>query len=230
MIRLYMVVEGQTEETFVNMVLVNHLGQFNIVADARCVETSRRRGRIYRGGVIDYRRVKKDLSLWMKEDQNKDSYFTTMFDVYALPNDFPGFADAQKQSDPYTRVVTLEKAFADDVEHRRFIPYLQLHEFEALLLCDPSTFEARFDEHADKIQSLVAECSQFTSPELIDDGKNSAPSKRIIRKIPEYEGAKVSAGPLIAQKIGLPAMQQQCPHFNEWMTKLENLEKSASMS
>ncbi|MGE0684731.1 MAG: DUF4276 family protein [Candidatus Binatia bacterium] len=225
MIRLHMVVEGQTEETFVNMVLVEHLGQFNIVTDARCVETSRRRGQIYRGGVLDYRRVKKDLSLWMKEDQNEDAYFTTMLDVYALPEDSPGFADAQKQSDPYSRVATLEKAFADDIEHRRFIPHLQLHEFEALLFCDLSKFDARFNEHADKIQSLAAECSQFTSPELIDDGKNSAPSKRIIREIPEYEGAKASAGPLIAQKIGLLTMRQKCRHFNDWLDKLETLKR-----
>src|SRR5262249_36994644 len=150
--------------------LAEHFGQFDITTDARCVETSRRRSRIYRGGAIDYRRVKKDLELWMKEDQNEDAYFTTMFDVYALPNDFPGFADAQKQSDPYMRVATLEEAFADDMKHRRFIPYLQLYEFEALLFCDPSKFDARFNEHADKIQSLINVCAQFDSPELIDDG------------------------------------------------------------
>lgn len=108
MIRLHLVVEGQTEETFVNRVLVEHFGQFNIVSDARCVETSRKRGKIYRGGVIDYRRVKSDLVRWMKEDQNTDARFTTMLDLYTLPEDFPRFAEAKQQSDPHGRVAMLE--------------------------------------------------------------------------------------------------------------------------
>ena len=41
MIRLHLVVEGQTEEEFVNSVLVDYLGQFQISTDARCVLTSR---------------------------------------------------------------------------------------------------------------------------------------------------------------------------------------------
>lgn len=230
MIRLHLVVEGQTEETFVNRLLVEHFGQFNIVTDARCVETSRRQGRIYRGGVIDYQRVRNDLSRWMKEDQNANARFTTMLDLYALPEDFPRFAEAKQQSDPYGRVAMLEQAFAGDVGDRRFLAYLQLHEFEALLLSDPAQFEERFSEHADNIRNLVNLVAQFTSPELIDDDQYSAPSKRIIKEIPEYEGAKVSAGPLVAQKIGVSAMRQKCQHFDEWLSKLERLDTAAMLS
>jgi hypothetical protein len=83
MIRLHIVVEGQTEETFVNRVLSYHLGQYNISVDARQVETSRKHARIYRGGFDrsrGYQRARRDLALWMQEDQNADAYFTTMFD------------------------------------------------------------------------------------------------------------------------------------------------------
>ncbi len=58
MIRLHIIVEGQTEEAFVKRVLRDHLGMFNIVTDVRCVETSRNSRRIYRGGVILVRAVK----------------------------------------------------------------------------------------------------------------------------------------------------------------------------
>lgn len=223
MIRLHMVVEGQTEEEFVNSILAIHLGVFNISTDARQMETSRRRARIYRGGLVGYAHAKRDLTLWMREDQRPDAFFTTMFDLYALPEDFPAFHDARKLSDPYLRVARLEEAFAKDLAHQRFVPYLQLFEFEALILSDPAKFESRFIEHVNKIQELVTICSQFDSPELIDDGDETAPSKRIIKEVPAYEGTKASAGPLIAAKIGLPTIRQKCPHFNTWLTKLENL-------
>ncbi len=96
MIRLHMIVQGQTEEAFVNQVLVNHFGYFNVIVDVRAVETSRRHGRIYRGGLLDYQRAKRDLVRWMREDQNNDAFFSTMFDLYALPDDFPAYAAAQR--------------------------------------------------------------------------------------------------------------------------------------
>ena len=89
MIRLHFVVEGQTEETFVNTLLCPHLGQFNVSADARRVEMSPG----YRGGLTSYARAKRDLSRWMKQDQHSDARFTSMFDLYALPADFPQFAE-----------------------------------------------------------------------------------------------------------------------------------------
>ena len=65
--------------------------------------------------------------------------------------------------------------------------------------------------------------SQFASPELIDDGEQSAPSKRIIHEIPEYEGMKASAGPLIAEKIGLETLRVKCRHFGAWVSRMERL-------
>jgi hypothetical protein len=101
MIRLHVVAEGQTEEEFVNTVLSLHLGAFDISTDVRCVETSRDRRGIHRGGMLDYRRAKRDLTFWMREDRRADAFFTTMFDLYALPDDFPGFDAGKGEKDPY---------------------------------------------------------------------------------------------------------------------------------
>ena len=60
-----------------------------------------------------------------------------MFDLYALPADFPGYAEARREVDPYGKVRILEDALGNDIADRRFIPYIQLHEFEALILADP---------------------------------------------------------------------------------------------
>lgn len=223
MIRLHVIVEGQTEETFVNVVLANHFGRFDIVTNVRCVMTSRRHGVKHQGGLTSYTRAAKDIILWMKEDQNSDAYFTTMFDLYALPNDFPGYDESRQIAEAYDRVAHLEKSLAREVDHRRFIPYLQLHEFEALVLSDPTKLDSAFPGRDKAIASLVDMCEEFDSPELIDDGHESAPSKRIIQEIPEYEGRKSSVGPLTAEKIGLDVLRAKCRHFAEWLDGIEKL-------
>lgn len=225
MIRLNMIVEGQTEERFVHDVLEEHLAARNIFVAVRCVETSRdkKRHKIYRGGMIDYRRAKNDILRWMKEDQRPEAWFTTMFDLYALPEDFPGHDEARKASTPQLRVVALETALQNQVNHLRFIPYLQLHEFEALLLADPTKFDWVFIEHSQAIARLVALAAPYATPEDINDNTTTAPSKHIIYEIPEYEFQKASAGPIIASKIGLQTLRQKCPHFDSWLTRLETL-------
>jgi hypothetical protein len=224
--RLNFVVEGQTEEAFVNSVFRPHLGSFDIVATARCVTTRRDRRRpdiVHRGGLPDYGKARRDLERWMAEDGG--AAFTTMFDLYALPEDFPGFDEARRRNDPYERVTFLEAALAADLgpgEHR-LIPYLQLHEFEALLFSDPAKFDWEYLEHDRQIARLVEIAEAHESPELIDDGPETAPSKRIAQHIPEYAYQKASAGPLIAQRIGIERMRERCPHFAEWLGRLESL-------
>lgn len=163
----------------------------------------------------------------MKEDQNSEASFTTMFDLYALPPNFPCFDQAKRHNDPYRRVTDLEEAFYHDINEvvncTRFVPYIQLHEFESLVLAGPQQLDGKFLDHDRPIRKLVAMAATFTSPELIDDGNQTAPSKRIIREIPEYEGMKVSAGPMVAGKIGLPTLRSKCRHFNEWLNRLESL-------
>lgn len=227
MVRLNALVEGSTEEGFVNRVLAAHLGQHHVFVRARRVETSRQRRyetvRIYRGGLRSYEPVRADLKRWMKEDNRADAFFTTMFDLYALPEDFPGYDAARHLTDPYQRIEALELAMAEDVDHQRFIPYLQLHEFEALVLSEPRRFDWEYIEprHEGGIAALEALRASVASPELINDGPNTAPSKRILNLIPEY--SKAVAGPLIAGHIGIEAIRSACPHFNRWILGLERL-------
>lgn len=223
MIRLHIIAEGQTEEEFVKTILAEHLANFNVITDVHCVTTKRTKTQVHRGGLVSYEKAKKDILLWLKQEKGKDVRFTTMLDLYALPNDFPQIDEAKRISDPYQKVKKLETALADNINDYRFIPYIQLHEFEALILTDPSKLIDRFPEYDKPVQELVANCKKYSSPELINDGETTAPSKRIIQFIPSYKGAKLSVAPLMVQKIGLPTIRNQCPHFNEWLIQLENL-------
>lgn len=90
-VRLNFIVEGQTEETFVNQSLKPHLSHFSISVSARVVTTRKKRGVKYRGGLSTYLKAQRDIILWTKQDKNADVRFTTMFDLYGLPTDFPGY-------------------------------------------------------------------------------------------------------------------------------------------
>ena len=220
--RLHITAEGQTEERYVNGVLVPHLGNIHqVVADVRAVKTGRKRGRDYRGGLLVYEVAKRDIRDWMKEEvKNRDAWFTTMFDLYALPSDFPGQAEARLESNPYEKVRILEDALKQDISHRQFIPYIQLHEFEALILADPQKLDSEYLEHDTAISNLVA-LVEGKNPEEINDGLDSAPSKRIIAEIPLYERQKATVGPVVVEKIGLAPLRRKCRHFHEWIEKLE---------
>ncbi|MGL4943460.1 MAG: DUF4276 family protein [Thermoguttaceae bacterium] len=222
MIHLHITAEGQTEQNFANKVLAEHLAQFQVVADARSVLTSKdkRAGCVYRGGLLDYQRAKQDILTWMKHDNRPECRFTTMFDLYALPDDFPGFADAARQRNPYDRVRILEEAFAKDINDPRFIPYIQLHEFEALILAAPQHLDWEYIDHATPIANLIRIVGD-QNPELINDGAATAPSKRILKEIPEY--SKATAGVAVAQHIGLATLRKQCQHFCDWLSLLEQL-------
>lgn len=223
MIRLNIIVEGQTEETFVNKVLRPHLGSFNVFVSARRVETGRKRGKIFRGGMTSYLKAQKDIKLWMKEDKGGDVRFTTMFDFYRLPNDFPGFEEAKRKPDPYKQIEIIEDSFTADIASSRFIPYLQLHEYEALLFSDLDKFHHYYIDHNSQLTKLKKDVSGVTNPELINNNPETAPSKRIIKYLPYYEGEKPSAGPIIAEHIGLQKIRSKCHHFNAWVSLLESL-------
>lgn len=224
MMRLHVTVEGQTEEGFVNRTLKPHLANFGVYADVRCVMTGRKGGIGYRGGMAGYPKAKNDIVRWLREDRNADVAFTTMFDYYALPNDFPGYAEAKKLRDPYKKVAAVEKALAEDMADRRFIPYIQLHEFEALLFVKPEKFGIEYFGNQQGIAKLQAIAEEFGSPELINQGSETAPSKRIIGVYPDYANNKAAIGSMIAHEIGIDEMKKACSHFNAWVTRLEQLD------
>ena len=226
LIRLHIIVEGQTEEGFVNEVLAPELGAQNVFADAHRITTGRRHGRSFRGGLTNYEQLSRDIELWMKQDQNENSWFTTMIDFYRLPNNFPGRPGLPQNLAARDQVEYFEAELAKDIIERlqdlpvsrRFVPYIQLHEFEALLFSEPGGFLEAFPDEQKAVDRLQQVREQFLSPEDINHGASTAPSKRILEALPDYQ--KPVAGLLTAQRIGLSTIRHECPHFNEWISRL----------
>jgi hypothetical protein len=225
MVRLYFYVEGQTEQEYAARVLRPHLAGFGVqVMGAVLAASGRKRGRVFRGGGSRYQRMRNDLGNLLRQDAHADARFTTMFDLYALHDGFPGWDEAEKQRQiPHERVLTLERAFAADVGDPRFVPHIQLYEFETILLCAPGHFALVYEESGAGIASLQAAVATATSPELVNDGDTTAPSKRIISHFPQYSGQKTTIGVELANCVGIDTTRILCAHFDRWLKTLESL-------
>ncbi len=220
MIRVHVLVEGQTEETFVEKVMQPHFNRLNIYLFPRRIG---KRG--HRGGVGEYDRARKDILRTLKQEAS--TFCTTMFDYYGMPPDsWPKREEANYR--PFAeKAAMVEAAMLADISAplgnrfncSRFVPYVQMHEFEALLFSNPKVLATSLGLSDDAaIQSIR---HQFHSPEEINDGHETAPSKRIKRLNKGYD--KIRLGALVSQKIGLNVIRAQCPHFNEWIGNLEAL-------
>lgn len=216
MTRIYLLVEGQTEEAFVRELLEPHYARLGLYLTPIIVSTSPS----HKGGVVSYEKIKPQLQRLCRRDPA--AHVTTLFDLYALPQNFPGKTAVTYPSkgSGHQKATFLEAHMAQDIDQINFIPNLMVHEFEALLFVQPSKF-ADWTDSNKAVIALGDQAQKYTTPEDINDSPESAPSKRILKAMPEYQ--KTFHGPLIACEIGLDAMRRACPHFNEWLGKLEAL-------
>ncbi len=218
--RLVVVVEGQTEEHFVTGVLGPHLLNHGVFAVATIVGTPKRRGSapLNKGGG-SWTRWERDLRRLLGSQHQQDVRVTTLFDLYRLPTGFPGLEMHCADRDTTRRCHNLEAALAALFDDRRFIPYLQRHEFEALVLASLDSLGRLLDTASD-LWGLSALSQEIAGrgPEDVDDGADSAPSKRLLRHVSGY--SKTVHGPLAVADTGLPALRAACPRFDIWVRLL----------
>jgi hypothetical protein len=170
------------------------------------------------GGIVTYSQFKKNT---IRLSSHGHFIVTTMIDLYRLPYDFPGMDTLDTKSNPGDRIAHLEDKLSDDLQELspKFIPYIQLHEFEALLFADIDTIDEILKiNRTSKLSNLKNILYQFGQAEYINTHKG--PSKHLSELYPNY--GKKTEGLRIADKIGLDSMRAKCPHFNEWLKKLED--------
>lgn len=218
MIRINILVEGQTEETFVRDVLVAHYSARGIFFNPILAQTSPG----HKGGVVSYGKIKNQLTKLCKQD--KKAYVTTMIDFYGLPTTFPGVQaqDYPSAAPALDQVMFLEDRLKINLGEPNFVPFLVLHEYEAFLFCQPEKFSDWVDGKTEKaVEALSAVAAAFDSPEAINNSPQTAPSKRIESILPQYK--KTLHGPIIAADIGLDVIRQKCQHFDSWLKSIEQL-------
>lgn len=215
MTRIYLLVEGQTEEAFVRELLTPHYSAMGIYLTPIIVNTSPG----HKGGVVSYAKIKPQIIRLCRQDVG--AMVSTLFDLYALPTDFPGKTDAlyPVNGTGAEKADFLETRMKQDINEFNFLPNLLVHEFEALLFTAPQKFAEWTDDT--NVVPALASAVEGCTPEDVNDSPLTAPSKRVLRVMPEYQ--KPFHGPLIACEIGLGSMRLACPHFNEWLLRLEGL-------
>lgn len=218
--RVYVVVEGLTEESFIKDVLAPVLWGHHVYLIPIILGTPG-----HRGGNTSYARVKKDIVVLLKQDAT--ACCSTMLDFYGLGDGFPGLPPSGTM--PNTeKVARIEQAVRADImvevpDRRadvRLIPYLQLHEYEGLLFSDPKAFASGIGQPQIAPQLQIVR-NAFTTPEDINDDVNTAPSKRVLGAYSSYR--KVLDGTAAARAVGIARMRQECPHFRAWIETLESL-------
>ena len=154
-------------------------------------------------------------------------YCTTFFDYYGLPSDFPGKSDGAALNDIADKqacVVRSLSSWAGDTigsePATRFIPYVQMYEFEGLLFSAPSSLAASLGDFGIEPEFQKIK-SEFSTPEWINDDVHTAPSKRISGLFPAFD--KPTGAILAAIEIGLEVIRRECALFDGWIKQLEGL-------
>ena len=225
MIRVHVICEGQTEEAFVKELMVEPFLAKGIILSPALIGKPG-----HKGGNFKFDRLLIDIKNRLLGDV--ECYCTTFFDFYGLPEAFPGKSTTthndtiqQKSQKINVELVNkLTRELGQDVM-RRFIPFIQMYEFEGLLFSYPEKMALGMDK-----PNLIAHFQQisdnFTTPEHINNGAQTAPSKRIIRVIRGYE--KPLMGVLAALEVGLDSMRENCQLFNQWLTDIEAIAGDAN--
>jgi hypothetical protein len=216
--KILILVEGQTEETFVKDILFPHLEKKSIYCIPKLATTKRvRSGPDFKGGIVSYGKLEIDIKRLLTDTSTVA--VTTMIDYYGFSTIVP-FKVAIKGGSCFERVILLEKMFKENIGHKKFLPYLQLHEFEALVFVSPGVVTAAFKQE-DKEAAINKIKSSFKTVEEINDNPATVPSRRLLTLFPSYQ--KTLHGPLIVKRTGLETIRKECSHFNQWLTQLENL-------
>ncbi|WP_421977586.1 DUF4276 family protein [Roseivirga seohaensis] len=220
--RLIIIGEGQTEQAFCKDILQPHFNKFDIFIQNPTISKSG-------GGIVEWVHLKADIERFLR---SSDASVTLLIDYYGIKDkhSFPGWEESKRIPDKAKRMDYLESAMSQDIEEtrNRFIPYIQLHEFEGLLFADERVFDRSFtQEEYDDYEYLQATFREFKNPEDINDGSKTAPSKRLERILRDYTSNKPSTkafwGPMLAGEIGLDQIRRKCPRFNQWIENLEQI-------
>lgn len=220
MSRVVAIVEGQTERTFVRDVLAPWLGWKGVMLTARLIGKPG-----HKGGIGEFARAEIEIANLLKQEAG--TVVTTMFDFYRMPTTWPGRANASRVShDKKARTVeeaikvAMQTHLGSAFDERRLLPYVQMHEYEALLFSQPNAISGvmRAKESVAELEEIR---KSFESPEHINDSPETAPSKRLEAIFPYYQ--KTFHGILASKAIAIETMRGECPHFDEWLTTLESL-------
>lgn len=212
-------VEGPTEQRFIKEILAPYFSPRYVFLKPIILKKPGASG-----GDVKFARAQKDIGIHLK--QRRDTWLTLLIDYYGIRSDWPGYEESKRlpRHDLKAKVMCehtareVEALFDAQGAAHRFIPYVSMHEFEALLFSDPGVLADALNVARSQIENILEACGE---PEAIDDSPSSAPSKRLASLSTRFK--KTTTGIEIARSIGIPKMRSACPLFNAWLEIIESL-------
>ncbi len=215
--RVLVLVEGQTEERFVKDVLAPFFEERQLFFQPTLLVTKRvKDGTSFKGGVTSFAKFQNDARRLLQGSGG--ALVTTIVDYYGLPVDFPGMSGRSATATPAERAAHVEAAINEALgSPGNFLPFLALHEFEAWLFAAPEMLSRAMAQPG--LEAALAAIRSQHAPEEINETPERAPSRRLLDLYPGYR--KTLHGPAAAKRIGIERIRNECPHFNAWISALE---------
>ncbi|MCK4608493.1 MAG: DUF4276 family protein [Gammaproteobacteria bacterium] len=226
-IDIYVIAEGKTEKIFIRDILAHEFGAKGIALHAPRIGAAR-----HKGGNVTFERMRRNIGSFFK--QRSDTYVSTMVDFTRIDTSWPGYESVCQHLKDNPNLSASKKAEILEAETKkkiitwfpeydvesRFVPYIEMHEFEALLFSDAEILAEKTGIDSKYIQEIVAE---YPNPEEINGTPEKAPGRRLRSLNAGYR--KVAMGKAVAETIGVQTIRAKCPHFNDWLVQLEELVK-----
>ena len=218
-VEIVVLVEGKTEQIFIQDLVAPYLAPRGIYIIPIQISKPGQKG-----GDVKFPRVQNDIGTHLK--QRSYTYLTLFVDYYGINAEWPGLAKAKGEATPAGKAGQVNAAtkskvndlFGDLDSDRRFIPYIAMFEFEALLFSGPEQLAEQLQVPRKSIDKILEQCGE---PERINDSQNTALSKRLESLSSRFK--KTSTGIAVAKAIGLHRIRERCPIFNGWLTQIEGL-------
>lgn len=203
--------EGETEEEFCKTLLSQYL-QGVCRIEVRLL-----------GGNCNWERIKNFAEKALK--QQKTAVVTTFFDYYGVKTkNFPNWTKSLNfnKANVRDRIDLLEVGMLEAIDNNlsyRFIPYIQMHEFESFLFNNIEVFDDNFNQNEFNRTELLTLLNDFPDPEMINQGTETSPSHRLIKILSSYD--KIVYGNILAEMIGIDNIRKKNKHFNDWIKRLK---------
>jgi hypothetical protein len=153
---------------------------------------------------------------------------TLLVDYYGIHKDWPGYEQSKRCKEHTQKFSTINQATSAEIQRlfpeqnkgHRFIPYVSMHEIEALYFSDPPCLSEELGVDESEIDMIL---KKFGEPESINDHPHTAPSKRLEALSQGRDFKKTTTGLAIAEKIGIKKMRERCSLFDSWLMNMERL-------
>ena len=208
-INIGVVCEGQTETDFIKQLNKKCFNKLNISLKPVGINDEQKNigGNISIARIVDF----------LHKHSNMYPMLTTFIDFYRLKN-----KGNKKVSELEEEI---KKEFYKDNKYRNkiLIPYIQMHETEALWFSDINAIIQVKNANKKQKEDLSKIIEKYKNPEDINDSYETAPSKRLENIFCDY--SKVIDGKEISNKISINIFIEKCPRFSKWVNEISNLQK-----